>query len=106
MAQAAKQDPDTCELIERVSNAADASKSPERLSAYKRVYDELNVTKDGLLLRGQRLVVSYSLREKIVAIGHMGHQGIVKTKTFIRSCVWFPGIDQLVEQTRNQIRSE
>ncbi len=42
MAQAAKQDPGLCKLIERVSKAADVSKLPERLSACKRVYDELS----------------------------------------------------------------
>ncbi len=82
---AARQDPDICELIELVRESADVSKVPERLSAYKRVYNELNVAKNGVLLRGQRLVVPFSLREKTVAIGHRGHQGIVKTKALVRS---------------------
>jgi hypothetical protein len=39
-----------------------------------------------------------SLRSHILDLAHCGHQGIVKTKSLIRSRVWFPGLDQLVEQ--------
>ena len=31
--------------------------------------------------------------------GHEGHQGIFKTKSLLREKVWFPGIDQMVENT-------
>ena len=31
-------------------------------------------------------------------LAHSGHQGIVKTKRFLRDSVWFPGIDRMVEE--------
>ena len=31
-------------------------------------------------------------------LAHSGHQGIVKTKRFLRDSVWFPGIDKMVEE--------
>ena len=31
-------------------------------------------------------------------LAHSGHQGIVKTKRFLRDSVWFPGIDSMVEE--------
>ena len=34
----------------------------------------------------------------------MGHQGIVKTKTLIRSRVWYPGIDKQVEDKVQKCR--
>jgi hypothetical protein len=53
---------------------------------------ELSVI-DGVLLRGERLVVPKKLQEKVVEIAHEGHQGITKTKSYLRSRLWFPGMD-------------
>ena len=53
---------------------------------------------DGIVLRGNRIVVPRSLRGRVLEIAHAGHQGIVKTKSLIRSRIWYPGIDKQVEQ--------
>ena len=39
-----------------------------------------------------------SLREQILKLVHEGHQVIVKTKQLLREKVWWPGIDQAIEQ--------
>ena len=52
---------------------------------------------DGLLLRGDRIVIPKSLQKVIVAIAHEGHMGIVKTKQYLRSKIWFEGMDKKVE---------
>jgi len=62
---------------------------------YKRLKDELLVY-SGVVLRGNRIVVPRKLRERAVELAHVGHQGIIKTKRFIREKVWFPGIDKMV----------
>jgi hypothetical protein len=105
VAQESRKDPDVRALVDLVSTAADVRRLPDHLSAYKRVYDELSTTKDGILMRGQRLIVPASLREKIVALSHVGHQGIVKSKALVRAHVWFPGLDKLVEKRVQQCRS-
>ena len=65
---------------------------------FNAIKDELTITEhDELVLRGNRLVIPESLRQKIVILAHQGHQGLVKTKKLIREKVWFPGIDRLVE---------
>jgi hypothetical protein len=71
---------------------------PESLKAYANIIEEVNSADDEILLRGQRIIVPRSLRNLTVDLAHTGHQGIVKTKTLIRSHVWFPGIDGLVER--------
>jgi hypothetical protein len=38
-------------------------------------------------------VVPKKLQEKVVEITHEGLQGITKTKTYLRSRLWFPGMD-------------
>ena len=63
---------------------------------YKRLKDELLVY-SGVVLRGNRIVVPSKLRERAVDLAHVGHQGIVKTKSLIREKVWFPGIDKMVK---------
>ncbi len=75
-----------------------AGKLPKPLAAFENVKSELNVQSNGILLRGQRIVVPASLRPRVVQLAHTGHQGIVKSKTLIRSRVWFPGIDAQVER--------
>ena len=49
------------------------------------------------MLRGTTVIIPVSLRSHVLDLAHCGHQGIVKTKTLVRSRVWFPDIDQLVE---------
>jgi len=34
----------------------------------------------------------------MIRLAHSGHQGIVKTKRFLRDSVWFLGIDRMVEK--------
>ena len=58
---------------------------PPCLVEYKHIFDELNATNNGIILRGQRILIPPKLREKVVTLAHTGHQGIVKTKALIRS---------------------
>lgn len=48
----------------------------------------------GTVLRGNRIVVLNTLRDRAVELVHVGHQGIVKTKGVIREKVWFHGVDR------------
>ena len=67
------------------------------VQAYASVMSESSVI-DGVLLRGERLVVPKKLQEKVVEIAHEGHQGITKTKSYLRSRLWFPGMDIMTER--------
>ena len=65
---------------------------------FKNVRDELTCHSDGILLCGTLLVIPSELRDKAVKLAHEGHQGINRTKSLIRSKVWFPGINAAVEK--------
>jgi hypothetical protein len=67
------------------------------LQSLSKVQTELSVTQEGILLRGSRILVPPLLQKQVVDLAHIGHQGIVKTKMLLREKVWFPGLDQLVE---------
>ncbi|XP_062600099.1 uncharacterized protein K02A2.6-like [Saccostrea cucullata] len=51
-----------------------------------------------LILRGTRIVIPKSLRDQVLALGHEGHPGIVIMKQRLRSKVWWPKMDQDIEQ--------
>jgi len=63
---------------------------------YDSIFTESAVV-GGLVVRGPRIVVPRTLRNKVVKLAHEGHQGITKTKEYLRTRVWFPGLDKIVE---------
>ena len=67
------------------------------LKPYNPIKDELCVA-DGIILRGDRILIPPKLQKRAVKIAHRSHQGIVKTKALLRETLWFPGMDKLVEQ--------
>ena len=72
----------------------EANEDPE-LRSYWNVKEELSVSENGILLRGNRIVIPKTLRSQVVKLAHIGHQGVVKTKGLLRSKVWFPTIDRM-----------
>ena len=68
------------------------------LRKYINFQDELTINDDtDIVLRGSRIVIPSSLRNRAISIAHEGHQGLVKTKQLIREKIWFPGIDKAVK---------
>lgn len=95
---ATRADSELEELINIIRSGANEKKCPKRLDSYRAVFDELNVSESGVLMRGQRVIIPKNLRQRVLALAHAGHQGIVKTKALVRARVWFPGIDVEVEK--------
>ena len=79
----------------------DKSYSNKTLDTFSRCKNELTVVslENGeVLLHDTKLVIPAKLQNKVIAIAHEGHQGIVRTKQLLREKVYFPGIDKLVEE--------
>jgi len=70
---------------------------PKHLEAYQRVFNELSFSDDGILLRGNRICIPQQLQRRVVRLAHEGHQGTTRTKQLLRSSVWFPNMDKLVD---------
>ena len=69
------------------------------LTPYKLATNELTVNhENGIILRGNRIVIPESLQKRAVALAHEGHMGLVKTKSLLREKVWFPNIDKLAKE--------
>uniref|UniRef100_A0A5S6QPI0 RNA-directed DNA polymerase n=1 Tax=Trichuris muris TaxID=70415 RepID=A0A5S6QPI0_TRIMR len=74
---------------------------PDELKVYFEKKDELSF-EDGILLRQGRIVAPTRLRDRILAMLHEGHPGIVAMKSMARFQVWWPGIDKEIEKHVNQ----
>ena len=69
---------------------------------FHKVRDQLTCQIDGILLKHDKVVMPSALREQAVALAHEGHQGMARTKGLIRSKVWFPRINEMVESRVNR----
>ncbi len=75
----------------------------QEMDSLYQIRHELSVVSTGdIILRDHRIIIPSALRQPIINIAHEGHQGIVKTKQLLRTKVWFPGIDSMVENTISQ----
>lgn len=59
--------------------------------------NELNVI-NGVLTYGTRVIIPEKYRNQVMEILHEGHLGMVKMKSLARSYVYWPNIDQQIEQ--------
>ena len=66
-------------------------------SSYNGICNQLTISENGIVLRGNRIVVPKNLRTATLKIAHSQHQGIVKTKALLRTEVWWPGTDRQIE---------
>ncbi|XP_065060965.1 uncharacterized protein K02A2.6-like [Rhopilema esculentum] len=76
--------------------------SNQFLVPYKLAKDSLTINHaNGIILRGNQIVMPKSLWKRSVKLAHEGHQGLAKTKALIREKVWFPFIEKLVTEEIN-----
>ena len=64
---------------------------------YLNIATELSV-KDGILMRGSRIVVPAALRLEMLDRVHTGHQGIAKCRERVRQSIWWPGLSRQLEE--------
>lgn len=53
---------------------------------------------DGLLIKGDRLVIPATMRIDVLTRLHEGHQGVVKCRQRARQSVWWPGLSQQINE--------
>ena len=70
---------------------------PKALRPYHGQRDSLTV-EDGLILRGEAIIVPPGERKKVLEQIHQGHLGTSKCQYRARQCVYWPGINKDIEQ--------
>ena len=59
----------------------------------------------GVILYKDRVVVLRVLRREILERLHAGHQGVVSMRARVANCVFWPGIDQAIQDVRSRCRT-
>ena len=59
----------------------------------------------GVILYKDRVVVPRVLRREILEGLHAGHQGVVSMRARAANCVFWPGIDQAIQDVRSRCRT-
>ena len=87
----------TCQdLIEAIQGRYDRVKKEPHLKQFRQVFQELSYAQ-GVITRGEQILIPKSLQERVINICHEAHLGISKSKQILRSKVWFPNINQMME---------
>ena len=89
---------DVCQQVMQYCNEGWPEQVNGPLKQYFPVRLELTVH-DGLLLRGNRLVIPGSMQSEIIQCLHAGHQGITKCRARAKNSVWWPGLGKQLEKT-------
>ena len=61
------------------------------------IRDEPNIV-NGILMRGQRMIIPTTIRELMLSKLHSVHQGVTKCKEPTNQSVWWPGIRKNIEE--------
>ena len=87
------------DLMENVKNGwpKDRRKCKPNLQPYWKHQAEISYAK-GILLKGDRIIVPESLRRSILDSIHEGHQGMDKCKRRARQSVFWPSMNNEIEQ--------
>ena len=56
------------------------------------------VLEDGLILKGDRIIIPEALRENVLKAIHLGHQGETKSILLAREAVFWPGITNQIKE--------
>ena len=70
---------------------------PTEVQKYWTFCEELTI-EDGLVLKGMRIIIPNKKREEILKLIHEGHLGLNKCKMRAKETVYWPGINEQLEQ--------
>lgn len=96
--EATKADPVLNALMEIIVNGwpENIKALPADIRPYWAFRDELAI-EDGIIFKGQEVIIPQILREDVLRQLHVSHQGIEKTRLFAKECAYWPNINRDIE---------
>ena len=101
IARETRRDPVLSKVCDAVKLATLKTIKGDKFDTYVNKINELTVDQD-CLLWGYRVVVPLKLRKHLLEELHDSHLGVVKTKALARSFMWWPKIDNDIENLMKQ----
>jgi hypothetical protein len=75
------------------------NKSDQKLSAFRKVFEQITISDEGLMLKGDKIILPSKLINRALEKAHQGgHPGMSCMKRRIRSHFWFPKMDHHTEE--------
>ena len=103
-----QKDPVLSKLIEffKKNKGKEISKNdfPLEIREFMPMFHEITIV-ENILLRGKKIVIPTSMRKEMLRRIHQGHQGIVKCQRLARDALWWPRINQEIENMVNNCES-
>ena len=96
--QETAEDPDLQQLIRYIIEGWSTKQQDclAQLKGYHTFKEEMSVI-DGLIFKGERLIMPKSLRSKALDVIHRSHMGITKTLDRAKGCFYWSGISKDIE---------
>ncbi|GFY59585.1 retrovirus-related Pol polyprotein from transposon 17.6 [Trichonephila inaurata madagascariensis] len=92
-------DPEMQDVLFHINNGWPQKKKTKiAAQPYWHCKEELYSTKEGIICRGQRLVVPVKHRKEILKLLHVSHKGIVSSKIKAREYFYWPNLNRDVEE--------
>ena len=67
------------------------------VNSYKKIKNELS-DNNGVILRGDKIIIPFVLRNKVLKLAHEGHLGVNKCKSLLREKVYWPSMGSDIEK--------
>ena len=93
-----RQDPVLSQVLRLVQNGWPEHSQVKELQPFAVRSTEMSV-QDGCLLWGNRVIIPPQGRQQILNELHNGHPGVARMKSLARMYVWWPKMDEQIEQT-------
>ena len=87
---------DTLNLVIKALEGNSRPKNSPSLHPFSKILQELYV-QNNILLKSDRIVLPKTLYENALSLVHQNHWGIEKTKHMIREFIWWPKMNNNVE---------